>query len=70
MYSAALNRIDGIPREVALQSPFPSAELLAERLFTLPTHRWVSAQTVNRVSVCLRATPCGGAFGYTQSRPG
>jgi len=62
MYGGALNRVDRIPREVALQGPFPNAELLAGRLFTLPTHRWVSAETVNRISVCLRATACEGTL--------
>lgn len=46
MYGAALNQLPDIPRDVSAQGPFPNAEGLAERLFTLPTHASVTAHDV------------------------
>jgi dTDP-4-amino-4,6-dideoxygalactose transaminase len=55
MYGTSLDRIDGIPAEVASQGPFPNAKALAEQLFTLPTHSSVTADTVARTVECLRS---------------
>jgi DegT/DnrJ/EryC1/StrS aminotransferase family len=53
MYGASLDRIDGIPAEVAQQGPFPNAAALAGRLLTLPTHSWVTEAAVERTLACL-----------------
>ena len=45
-YGNDLSRIAGVPDEVRLQGPFPHARALADRLFTLPTHDIVTADTV------------------------
>ena len=46
-YGADLSRIAGIPEFVRCQGPFPHASALADRLFTLPTHDLVTADTVH-----------------------
>ena len=46
-YGAELTRIAGIPEFVRCQGSFPHAALLADRLFTLPTHELVTADTVH-----------------------
>lgn len=46
MYALALNRLPDVPRDVAKQGPFPNAEELAARLFTLPTHSLVSPRVI------------------------
>lgn len=48
MYRLPLNRITGVPEAVRRQGPFPGAEALAARLFTLPTHDDVNAAIVDR----------------------
>jgi hypothetical protein len=53
MYGAALDGLAAIPAEVREQGPFPNATSLADRLFTLPTHRFVSADSVRQVHDCL-----------------
>ena len=55
LYRRALNRIDSVPEFVRLQGPFPNADLLADRLFTLPTHRQVDSYVVERIDRRLRA---------------
>lgn len=56
MYGAPLNRIRNIPMHVAAQGPFPNAEDLASRLFTLPTYELVRDSVVRRTNhVLLRA---------------
>ena len=45
-YATDLTRVAGIPETVMRQGPFPNASTLADRLFTLPTHSLVSADTV------------------------
>jgi hypothetical protein len=45
-YDADLTGIAGIPEFVRLQGPFPHASVLADRLFTLPTHDLVTADNV------------------------
>ena len=54
MYGEALHRIPGIPAFAAAQGPFPNAMALAERLFTLPTHRDVTHGAVARAIRCVR----------------
>jgi dTDP-4-amino-4,6-dideoxygalactose transaminase len=46
MYGSSLDRVAGIPADVAGQGPFANAEELARRLFTLPTHASVSRGSV------------------------
>jgi hypothetical protein len=46
-YGADLTRIAGIPEFVQRQGPFPNASVLADRLFTMPTHDLVTADTVH-----------------------
>ena len=46
-YGADLTQIAGIPEFVRRQGPFPHASALADRLFTLPTHDLVTADTVH-----------------------
>jgi hypothetical protein len=55
MYGVSLERVANIPSEVSAQGPFPNASELADRLFTLPTHRFVTEATVTRVLECIRA---------------
>ena len=54
MYDVALNRIADIPAEIAALPPFPNADALAARLFTLPTHSAVTRGVVARVDACVR----------------
>jgi dTDP-4-amino-4,6-dideoxygalactose transaminase len=53
MYGTSMDRLEGIPPEVAAQGPFPNATDLAQRLFTLPTHSFVTARTVRAVQSAL-----------------
>ena len=55
LYGVALPAIANIPDEVKRQGPFPSASTLAERLFTLPTHELVTAQSVRATRDLVRA---------------
>jgi dTDP-4-amino-4,6-dideoxygalactose transaminase len=55
MYDAALNRIPGVPAEIAALPLFPNAEALAGRLLTLPTHSAVTPSVVARADACLRS---------------
>ncbi len=58
MYGQTMERLEGVPPEVACQGPFPNATALASRLFTLPTHSCVGAavlrETQLRVTSALR----------------
>jgi dTDP-4-amino-4,6-dideoxygalactose transaminase len=54
-YGADLTRIAGIPELVRRQGPFPHASALADRLFTLPTHDLVTADTVHCARDVVRA---------------
>jgi hypothetical protein len=54
MYGEALHRLPGIPDSAAAQGPFPNAMALADRLFTLPTHRDVTHGAVARAIRCVR----------------
>ena len=66
-YGADLTRIAAIPEFVRRQGPFPHASALADRLFTLPTHDLVTADTVHcardvvrrwrRLTPTLQSTP-------------
>jgi hypothetical protein len=54
-YGTDLTRVAGIPEMVKRQGPFPNASLLADRLFTLPTHALVSAATIRMTSELVLA---------------
>lgn len=54
MYRVPLNRITNVPEAVRRQGPFPGAEALAARLFTLPTHDGVDASIVDRTCAEIR----------------
>lgn len=45
-YGSALPELPGIPDVIRRQGPFPNATSLGARLFTVPTHRMVSAHSV------------------------
>ena len=45
-YNSDLPTVAGIPEAIRKQGPFPNASALAGRLFTLPTHRLVTANKV------------------------
>lgn len=46
LYAADLTRIAGVPDIIRRQGPFPNAAILADRLFTLPTHQLVTPNIV------------------------
>jgi len=50
MYQVALNEVPGVPSEVRTQGPFPNADHLAKTLFTLPTHRAITARCAARIN--------------------
>jgi dTDP-4-amino-4,6-dideoxygalactose transaminase len=55
MYNASLPRIPNVPEDIALEGPYPNAEELALRLFTLPTHSQVSVRSVRVTREIIRA---------------
>jgi dTDP-4-amino-4,6-dideoxygalactose transaminase len=55
MYGLALNRLSGVPAEIAAQGPFPAADSFAACLITLPTHSFVTANVIERVDACIRS---------------
>ncbi len=54
-YATALTGVAGIPDVVNRQGPFPNASALADRLFTLPTHSLVNADTVRATRAVVLA---------------
>lgn len=54
-YATDLPEVTEIPEQVKCQGPFPNARVLAERLFTLPTHALVDAETVHRTHAAVLA---------------
>ena len=64
-YGKALSRIESVPDVVRAQGPFPNAEKLACRLFTLPTHQGVNARIAAQIDgllqSLLRGNPPSGA---------
>ena len=54
LYGADLAHVSGIPDEVRHQGTFPHAAALAERLFTLPTHAFVTPRIVRETTDCIR----------------
>jgi hypothetical protein len=52
-YGSALPELPGIPDVVGRQGPFPNANALGGRLFTLPTHRLVSARRVRSATALV-----------------
>ena len=59
MYGESMEKLAGVPVEVASQGPFPNADDLAGRLFTLPTHSGVTGQTVRLTQATLRQLRIG-----------
>ena len=59
MYGESMEKLDGVPGDVASQGPFPKADELAGRLFTLPTHSGVTAQTVQLTQATLKQLRTG-----------
>lgn len=55
-YAAPINRIAGVPPEIAGLGRFANAEQLAGRLFTLPTHAAADDSEVARADRVLRTT--------------
>ena len=53
MYGTTLDKLAGIPPEVARQGPFPNATDLAQRLFTLPTHSRVGAGALRQAQALV-----------------
>lgn len=54
-YGVDLPQVAGIPDVVTRQGPFPNANALAGRLFTLPTHCLVTANTVESARESIAA---------------
>jgi dTDP-4-amino-4,6-dideoxygalactose transaminase len=54
-YGTDLTEVEGIPAMVKQQAPFPNARMLADRLFTLPTHSLVNVDTVSTSREMLSA---------------
>ena len=54
LYGSELPRVSGIPQSVRAQGPFPNAKRLADRLFTLPTHSLVSADSVHEAHTIVQ----------------
>lgn len=54
-YVSALPGVTGIPEVVKRQGPFPNANVLADRLFTLPTHSLVNSNTIRATQAVVRA---------------
>lgn len=54
-YGVKLPSVTGIPDVIKHQGPFPNANALAGRLFTLPTHPLVTVNTVKSVRECVAA---------------
>lgn len=63
MYEVPLNRIASVPEAIRRQGPFPGAESLAARLFTLPTHEGVTpriiTQTRREIRLAMRSVQSG-----------
>lgn len=53
-YGNALTEVSAIPELVKLQGPFPNARKMADRLFTLPTHKLADAATVSAAREIVR----------------
>ena len=53
-YGTTLPRVCRVPECVRCQGPFPNAEALADRLFTLPTHSLVTEETVRTAITQIR----------------
>ncbi len=54
-YGTDLATVVGMPEAVRSQGPFPHASTLADRLFTLPTHGLVTADSVQSACEVMRA---------------
>lgn len=66
-YGTDLPAVVGIPEMAKRQGPFPQAIALADRLFTLPTHRLVTRNVVK--SACNVARVCRHPGDLTQMSP-
>ena len=56
MYGASLEKISGVPDAVRQQGPFPNAANLADRLFTLPTHGYVTSDAIESAARCIEGS--------------
>jgi len=54
-YGCDLPRVMGVPEVIRSQGPFSNARSLADRLFTLPSHGLVTADTVNAARAEVRS---------------
>lgn len=54
LYGTDLAHVAGIPDEVRGQGPFPNAIVLADSLFTLPTHSLVTSSIARQATECIR----------------
>ncbi len=54
LYGTDLAHVAGIPPDVRNQGPYPHAAALADTLFTLPTHSFVTAHIVRQAVDCIR----------------
>lgn len=54
LYGTELTAVNGIPDSVRSQGPFPLARMLADRLFTLPTHSIITRCAVERAREVMR----------------
>src|SRR6185437_3404662 len=73
MYQVPLNRIADVPEGVRHQGPFPGAEALAARIFTLPTHDGVTPSVVDQTCREIRFAVRGTGFSHqygTKEPPG
>jgi hypothetical protein len=68
-YGAALHELISIPSVVSEQGPFPNAMALADRLLTLPTHRFVSDAVVRRAHESVLSVCSRGREGTLQRAP-
>jgi dTDP-4-amino-4,6-dideoxygalactose transaminase len=65
LYGTDLTRVSKIPEVVQRQGPFPNASALADRLFTLPTHTLVQADTVRKTRDVVMALSRSRGAQYT-----
>ncbi|MCW8910058.1 MAG: DegT/DnrJ/EryC1/StrS family aminotransferase [Gammaproteobacteria bacterium] len=54
MYEKPLNKIKGLEEFFLHQGEYPNAELFADTLLTLPTHRYVTLSCIKKIKAILR----------------
>lgn len=62
LYGTDLTAIDAIPPIASRQGPFPNANELGARLFTLPTHSLVTLRTVESARAVVHAVVATGGY--------